>query len=573
VKRSGFRAQLAESASAFGSVSRNPGLRRISSSNAVWSIGGWGYSIAISVYAYDRGGASAVGLVWILRMVPSALLAPFTAVVADRMHRRAVMLASDALRFGVLLLATVAVWQGWAPVIVYVAAAVNAILATPYFAASSALLPTLSTTPAELTAANAVAGMIDSVGFFVGPAIVGVVLAATNVETAFLLTVATTLLSFTINAGLRVPEASRESDGESESAESESQSTVAAFGSQIFAGFKAIGSDGRLIVLLSIFAACCMLAGAIEVLIVSIAFNLLHVGNGAVGYLNAAFGVGALVGALITAGLVGARRLSRPFIAGALLSGAPLLIAGVPTRLGAIAGLALLGIGNPMIDVPCFTLLQRAVPEALLARVFGVLQLIWNGSVGIGAIVAPILISGLGVRGALVVAGCFVPALTIALWPRLVRIDAEAAAPAADRLELLRGTPIFAPLPGGSLESLARSLIPLEVREGDVIIREGEEGDRFYLVSEGRVDISAKGAYVSTVGPGEPLGEIALLRDVPRTATCTALTAVKLYALTREDFLSAVTSHEGSQKAAEATVSSRLAGLQSAIGRVAIPRG
>jgi hypothetical protein len=308
-------------------------------------------------------------------------------------------------------------------------------------------------------------------------------------------------------------------------------------------------------------------------LIVSVAFDLLHIGNGGVGYLNAAFGVGALIGALVTAGLVGAERLSRPFIAGALLCGAPLVIAAFPSRAGAVTGLVLLGIGNPLIDVPCFTLLQRAIPQALLARVFGVLQLIWNGSIGIGAILAPALISWLGIRGALILAGCFVPVMVAVLWPKLLRIDTEAAAPATDRLDLLRSTPIFAPLPGGSLESLARSLVPVEFARGEVIIREGDEGDRFYLVSEGRVDISAKGAPVNTVGPGDPLGEIALLKDIPRTATCTALTAVKLFSLTREDFLTAVGSHTGSQQAAEATVASRLAGLQSSVGRVAIPLG
>jgi MFS family permease len=568
----GISNQLAESAAAFRAISSNRSLRRIELSTAAWSFGGWGYSIALSVYAFDVGGASAVGLMWIVRMIPAALLAPFAGVVADRMPRRTVILVSDALRFGVIMLATLAVWQGWSSAIVYITASAAAVLATPFFAASSALLPTLATTPAELTAANAVAGMIDSVGFFAGPAIAGIVLAATNVQTAFLLTAATTLVSFAINTGLPKAEDKREPESESTEAET-AQSTAEQFGAQIWAGFRAIGEDSRLAVLLGIFASACLLAGAIEVMIVSVAFDLLHIGNGGVGYLNAAFGVGALIGALVTAGLVGSQRLSRPFIAGALLCGAPLIIAAAPNRAGAIAGLVLLGIGNPLVDVPCFTLLQRAVPDALLARVFGVLQLIWNGSIGVGAIIAPALLSWLGVRGALIVAGCFVPALVTLLWPRLLRIDTEAAAPASDRLALLRQTPIFAPLPGGSLESLARSLIPVEFHQGEVIIREGDAGDRFYLVSEGRVDISAKGAHVNIVGPGDPLGEIALLRDIPRTATCTALTATKLFALTREDFLSAVTSHIGSQQAAEATVASRLSGLQSSVGRVAIPAG
>jgi MFS family permease len=571
----GLKRQLGESASAFRSVWRNRNLRRIETSITASSLGGWGYSIAVSVYAFEVGGASAVGLMWLVRMIPSALLAPAAGVVADRMRRRTVMLVSDALRFVVIIVATIAVWQNWPSAIVYVAAAVAAVLGTPFFAASGALLPSLATTPAELTAANAVTGIIDSVGFFVGPAIAGIVLAASNIQTAFLLTAGAILLSFLINTGLPAdpqPAGEPAAAGHAASEAEEAASAMARFGSQALAGFKTIASDSRLAVLLGIFAAACLLTGAIEVLIVSIAFDLLHLGNGAVGYLNSSFGIGAMVGAIITVGLVGAKRLSRPFIAGALLCGAPLIIGVWPNRGAAVVALVLLGIGNPLIDVPCFTLLQRAVPEEVLARVFGVLQLIWNGSIGIGAIVAPALISGLGIRGTLIAVGCFVPVLVVLLWPQLLRIDSEAAAPAADRLELLRRMPIFAPLPGATLESLAGRLIPVDVAAGEVVIREGDEGDRFYAISEGQVDVSSAGAHVSTLGPGEPLGEIALLRDVPRTATCTARTAVKLFALTREDFLSAVTSHAASQEAAEATVTTRLSGLAS-LARVAVPRG
>jgi MFS family permease len=571
-----MRKQLGESAAAFRSVWDNTRLRRLETSLGAWSIGGWGYSIAVSVYAFDAAGggnrgAAAVGLMWLIRMVPSALLAPFGGVVADRWPRRTVMLVSDALRFGVIMLATVAVWQGWSSVIVYVAAALNAVLATPFFAASGALLPTLADTPTELTAANAVAGIIDSVGFFLGPAIAGAVLAASNIETAFLLTAGVIVFSFAVNTGLprdTVRDGEKEAAAATEDVAAEAQNIL----SRALGGFRTIGADSRLAVLLGIFAAGSFVAGAIEVLIVSIAFDLLHLGNGAVGYLNAAFGIGALVGAVVVAAMVGIRNLSKPFIAGALLFGAPLIAAAAVNRVAAVAALVLLGIANPLVDVNCFTLLQRAVPEAVLARVLGILQLIWNGSIGIGAIVAPLLISGIGIRGALVVVGCIVPALTILLWPQLRRIDAEAVAPAADRLELLRRMPIFAPLPGPALEALAARLIPVEMPAGDVVIREGDEGDRFYAISEGQVDVSASGAHVSTLGPGDPLGEIALLRDVPRTATCTARTEVKLFALTREDFLSAVSSHAASREAAEATVANRLTGLAS-IGRVAVPRG
>ena len=571
-----MKRRFRESAAAFKSVFENRNLRRVQGSLAADSLGAWGFSIAVSVYAFEvagggTSGAAAVGLVWIVRMVPAAVLAPVAGVVADRVNRRTVMLACDAIRFCMILLATLVVWQDWPPAIVYVATAISAILVTSYYAASAAILPTFAETPAELTAANAVTGIIDSVGFFVGPAIAGAVLAATNTETAFLVTAAAVVVSFVVNLGLPAAAVAGEK-GEDQSEPEDASSALGRFSREVSAGFKTIASDSRLAVLLGIFAGGCILTGAMEVVIVSIAFDLLDAGNGAVGYLNAAFGIGAIIGAFVIAGFVGARRLSRPFIAGALLSGAPLIVAAAPNRGAAIAALIVLGVANPLLDVPLFTLLQRSVPEEVLARVFGVLQLIWNGSIGIGALIAPALISAFGVRATLLVMGLFVPALVILLWRPLQRIDTEALAPAADRLALLQGMPIFAPIPGPALEGLVANLIPVELPAGEVIIREGDEGDRFYAIAEGQVDVSTGGSRAATLGPGDPLGEIALLRDVPRTATCTAKTDVKLFALTREDFLSAVTSHAGSREAAETTVATRLAGLAS-IGRIAVPRG
>jgi len=190
----------------------------------------------------------------------------------------------------------------------------------------------------------------------------------------------------------------------------------------------------------------------------------------------------------------------------------------------------------------------------------------------IGSALAPALLAGLSIQGTLAVVGLSVPVIVILLGPRLIQIDAAATAPAADRLELLRRSTIFAPLPGTTIERLATQLMPLSVPAGHVLIREGDVGDRFYLIAEGRMDVSVQGVAVATLGTGDPVGEIALLRDVPRTATVTSASDAELYALTREDFLEAVTSHVASRQTAEATITSRLAGLEGAIGGVVIPR-
>jgi CRP-like cAMP-binding protein len=102
--------------------------------------------------------------------------------------------------------------------------------------------------------------------------------------------------------------------------------------------------------------------------------------------------------------------------------------------------------------------------------------------------------------------------------------------------------------------------VPLRVEPGTVIVREGDAGDRFYIVAEGEIEVSQDGRVLSELGSGGYFGEIALLRDMPRTATVIARTPVVLYALDRDDFLAAVTGHPQSAEAAESVVASRLVG-------------
>jgi hypothetical protein len=190
--------------------------------------------------------------------------------------------------------------------------------------------------------------------------------------------------------------------------------------------------------------------------------------------------------------------------------------------------------------------------------VFGAVESLIIGAMGIGAAVAPGLVDWLGTRGALIATGSLLPVLGLAFWHRLGAIDAAFALPVR-QLVLLRGSSIFAPLPQAQQERLARQLVPVHAGAGETIVREGETGDRFYLVQEGELDVSVDGAPVSPLGPGDHFGEIALLRDVPRTATVTARTETDLYALERDEFIAAVTGHSPSAEAADAVVSQRLA--------------
>jgi hypothetical protein len=149
------------------------------------------------------------------------------------------------------------------------------------------------------------------------------------------------------------------------------------------------------------------------------------------------------------------------------------------------------------------------------------------------------------------------------LRPCLARVDATSPG----RLELLARNPIFAPQPALMLERLAGQLIPFSASTDDTIIHEGDHGELVYLVARGRLHVHAESRPVATLGPGDHAGEIALLRGVRRTATIVALEPVELYALPRDDFLAAVTSHEASTRAARELVETRLAGLEDALRR------
>ncbi|HSD76250.1 MAG TPA: cyclic nucleotide-binding domain-containing protein, partial [Solirubrobacteraceae bacterium] len=180
------------------------------------------------------------------------------------------------------------------------------------------------------------------------------------------------------------------------------------------------------------------------------------------------------------------------------------------------------------------------------------------GTIAVGALLAPPLIDAVGDRWALVATGLLLPALVAATRMRLARLDAAAVVPER-RLALLRGLPLFAPLPAPTLEHLAATLAPATFAAGQVIFRQGEHGDRFYLLDEGEVDVAVDGRPANRLGPGEGFGEIALLRDTPRTATITARGAVRAFALERDEFLAAVTGDVASTAAADEIVAARLA--------------
>jgi hypothetical protein len=269
-------------------------------------------------------------------------------------------------------------------------------------------------------------------------------------------------------------------------------------------------------------------------------------------------GAGGLAGGLLALGLAGRSRLAPAFAAALALWGLPIaVIGGLPFAAVAIVELFVTGVANAVLDVAGFTLLQRSVPNESRLAVFGLFEGLIGLGVALGSATAPILLGLLGTQGALVVTGAILPVLAVLTWPRIARTDSEVVVPER-QLALLRAIPFFAPLPMTALEQLAVAAVPVAFANGETLMAQGEPGDRFIVIESGTVDVVGDGQFIRACGPGNGIGEIALLRRVPRTATAIARSPVTAYAFGTEAFLDAV-AMPASSAAAALLVRQRLA--------------
>jgi MFS family permease len=545
---SGVGTQLREAWEAIGRVFRNPGLRRIQLAFAASIVGDWANLVAASVYVYTQSGAFGVGALAVARYLAIALTGPFMATLADRFSRTRVMVVSDLLRVVLVSGAAIVIETDGSKWIVYAIAIVTAIAGTVFRPAQAALLPRLARNPAELTAANVVASTIESVGFFAGPALGGLLLAVADIPAVYAFNAATFLGSAALVAAVRAPavERARNADEDAGAAESEG------FAREVSAGFRAIAANRGLLTLVGVYAAQTVVAGASGVFVVVLALDELELGNAGVGALDSIMGVGALVGGFVALVLAQRGRLALDFGIGVLLWSLPLLLLALwPSLAAAVVVFVMIGLGNSIVDINAYTILQRLVPDEVMGRVFGAVESVLIGTMALGALAAPLLVELAGLRAMFLVLGGVVGVLAVVLLPALGRIDRTALAPAG--VELLRGVPFLSPLPEPVLERLARSLQRMEVPAGTDVITAGEPGDLFYVIESGEVEIVGE-----TFGPGAAFGEIALLRDVPRQATVTAKTDLVLLALDGPPFVRAVTGHGESTDVAEAVVLSRI---------------
>jgi MFS family permease len=557
----GPRGALRETGRSLSAVFANRNLRRVELAFAGSAIGDWAYGTAMLVWAYEVGGARTVGIWMAIRFTLMALSAPFTSQLADKLPRKRLMISADLVR-GLLVTATAAcLFLETAAAPIFVIATVTSLLGTPFMVAQRAMLPSLAERPEELTAANGTASTIESLAFFAGPALAALMLAFTSIQVVLLVNVATFVWSMALVAGVHPPDRSDEGapgEGESDGPEEE-QYGPPGFLAEASAGFRTIGSDRGLTVVTLAASVQTLVAGASGVFMVVMAAEVLGTGARGVGYLDAVLGVGAILGGLLAISRAARGRLGVDLAVGVVLWSLPLLLVTVwPHPVACFAAMALLGLGNPLVDVNMDTIVQRLTPDEVLGRVFGALEACFIATMALGALVMPFLIEWLELRWALLVVAAPVALLALAGLPEVRRLDARLQRPRI--VPLLSAIDVFAPMSPAAVETLARGASELRFGAGAVLVREGDVSDRFYVIESGLVEVTQQGRVLRTEGPGEYFGEIGLLRDVPRTATITALEDTVVQSIERDDFLRAVSGFREARSAAENMVSRRLAG-------------
>ncbi|MEP6760374.1 MAG: MFS transporter [Sporichthyaceae bacterium] len=548
-----------ETRQSLATVFRNPGLRRLNLAFAGSAIGDWAYATAIVVWAYGVGGVTAVGIWGTVRLVLMTVVTPFASTLVDRFPRKSVMVSSDLTRAVIVLVGAVLIWVDAPVLVVFVLATLAALVGTPFRPAVAALLPKLVSEPEELTASNGTLSTLESLAFFAGPAIGGVLLSVTEVPVVIVFNGLTFIWSAALVSRIHVP-SDTASPVELAPAGGEDATEDAAsvgFLAESAAGFREIWGHPDLRLVSLVYCAQTIVAGASIVFTVAVAVEATSFGADGVGYLNSMLGVGAIVGGFVAIARASSQRLATDFGVGVLLWAMPLLLIAVwPQAWAAFTAMFVIGVANPVVDVNASTIMQRLAPDEVLGRVFGALETVLIGSMALGSIVMPLLIATIGLHLSLAVLALVIVALVLPSMVRLRRLDGLLRAP--EGLELLRQLSLFAPLELKSLELVARRLVRVEVPAGAVVIREGDEGDRFYVIESGRAKASYRGEALRSMGPGDPFGEIALLRDVPRTATVTADEPMVLLALDRQPFLDAVTGNSEVNNRADDLISQRI---------------
>jgi MFS family permease len=526
----------------------NRDLGLLGLSKAGNSFASWSFAISLGVYGFEHGGATAVGIIALVRLAPGALASPFAGLLSDRFSRRAVLIWSSLAAALVLGAATaVAAFDGsnW---LILALAGLFTVAIAGYAPAEAAMLPFLARTPQELSAANVTHSTMENVGFLFAALATGVILVFASPAVVFAAAAAVALLTVAMIFGITPDRRPEYTPLEGEITGIAQETTI---GFRILFKDSALRLSGATITMLLFFE------GLADVLVVILALELLHLDHGSVGFLKAAWGIGALVGAGGMAALLYRGKLVGALVGGSLILGLGAALPGFWTvPVAAYGGWLAIGFGYTFVKVTAKILLQRLGSDETLGRVVGALWSARLAATAIGSIIASAIVALVGIEESLFIVGALMPVFILLAWSRLRAY--EIGAPVAEEhFGLLRANSIFSPLPVATLERLSRNLVPVTADSGEEVITQGEAGDSFYLIEDGQVEVIENGVFRRNEGPGESFGEIALLRDVPRTATVRATSPTRLLRLERDQFIGAVTGHQRSKQQASTVVDSR----------------
>jgi predicted MFS family arabinose efflux permease len=540
----GARVRVRAAAGSLVAVLRNRAIRNLELGWTIGTAADWALLVVALLVAYDAGGPVLVGFVSLVRMIPATLVNVLVDPARFGRPERG-LVAVNLVRSAGAAVTTLAIVVD-APLAVFAAVAVAAAANALVRPTTMALLPAVARTPEELVSANVTNSLGEAFGTFVGPLIAGLTVAASGPAPAAALAAAASLAAASLVTRVRVADAARP------------RHTDAPRTIPLVDGLRELARRTPAAVMMASFLAQVTVRGALTTYMAILAIEVLGLGESGVGLLGAAIGLGGLAGSVASLTLGSSRGLAAVAMLALAGWGLPLMVIGlVATPSVALAALAIVGVANAVLDVAGFTLLQRGIPNRSRAAVFSVLEVAVGLGISIGGLLGSLLVARLGVELALVATGAVLPVAAALTLPFARRLDTEAVVPRHHEA-LLRSVPLFCPLPLAGLELLAGGMREVRYEAGDTLMAEGEPGDRYLVIERGRVAVSSGGEHLRDQGAGDGIGEIALLRTLPRTATVVATEPVEAWAIDGPTFLAAVTGHDVSAAEAEALVAARI---------------
>lgn len=530
----------------------NRRLMRYAIGNALATLAEWGALIGLLVHVFERSGPDAVGIASFTAILPYVFIAPFTARLAQRFRSatvRVVGMAGQAFGFGIAAAAIALDWPIWTGVL---GVAIGYTAATSLRPAAAVLLPAIVRSSRELTTANVWVGYGDSSGLLLGPLMATVLLAVQGPAASLAGCAVISLGAAALTAPFvrngpppAVPDHDHDDDLRPRGRRALLHAITGPFGDVV----RVVKRPGARAVLL-VAAAQFVMVGASDVIWVVIAGEHLEFGGAGAGVLSALFGAGSLLCATVSGPAARRTRLGPMMIGCLVLIALGCLVLGAAIALVTVIVLVpLIGFSRGLVDVLARVLLQRSAPPSELPSVFGAAETLAGLGGLAGSLIAQVLIAWSGAQAALITLGVLF-VLAAAALARPLRAADDAADVPVVAMSLLRRLPVFAPLPVWSLEVVARGARELEVGDGSAVINQGEHGDAFYAVVDGEFLVTRDGEQVRSVRRGDGFGEIALIADIPRSATVTASGHGSLLAIDRDAFLLAVTGHERANDAA-----------------------